>query len=76
MRSRRGPTAGDRARGLTWQVGRATVRGMTRLTDNRDWTTLPPDLPLAETVAGPDVRAVPDPEAGRNRAQHEALRDD
>jgi hypothetical protein len=42
----------------------------------RDYRTLPPQVRLDETVATVDADPVPDPSAGRNISQHEALRDD
>ena len=44
--------------------------------EDRDWTSLPADVPLEETVAGRDERAVPDPDDVRNPEQHAALHDD
>jgi hypothetical protein len=44
--------------------------------EEKDYRTLPVDVPLAETVASVDPEAVPDPHAGRNVDQHIALRDD
>ena len=41
-----------------------------------DHSTLPASVRLDETIASVDGRPVPDPHAGRNREQHEALRDD
>jgi hypothetical protein len=42
----------------------------------RDYRRLPPDVRLDETIASVEPDDVPDPEAGRNREQHRALRDD
>jgi hypothetical protein len=42
----------------------------------QDFRTLPPAVSLDETIAGVDPDAAPDPDAGRNVDQHQALRDD
>lgn len=42
----------------------------------RDYRTLPPAVSLDETIASVDPDAAPDPNAGRNVDQHQALRDD
>lgn len=44
--------------------------------EDHDWTSLPPGVPLEETVAGHDDRVVPAPDDVRNVDQHAALRDD
>lgn len=41
-----------------------------------DYRSLPPGVPLDETVASVDPDPVPDPVSGRNVDQHRALRDD
>ncbi|MDN4162178.1 hypothetical protein [Nocardioides abyssi] len=41
-----------------------------------DYTTLPPEVTLEETVRSVDADPVPDPHAGRNVDQHAALQDD
>ncbi len=41
-----------------------------------DYRTLPPSVPLEDTVESVDADPVPDPDGGRNRDQHAALRDD
>ena len=41
-----------------------------------DYRTLPPGVRLDETIASTDADPVPDPAAGRNVDQHQALRDD
>ena len=45
-------------------------------TKTLDYSTLPASVRLDETIASVDARPVPDPHAGRNLEQHEALRDD
>lgn len=42
----------------------------------KDYSALPPNVRLAETIASVDAEPVPDPQAGRNVDQHRALRDD
>ena len=42
---------------------------------DRSYRHLPPSVPLEDTVTSLDADAVPDPHAGRNVAQDDALRD-
>ncbi|WP_341231211.1 hypothetical protein [Nocardioides salarius] len=42
----------------------------------RDYSSLPPDQRLDETIATVDADMVPDPQAGQNLDQRRALRDD
>jgi hypothetical protein len=42
----------------------------------KDFSSLPPNVRLDETIASVDAEPVPDPQAGRNVDQHRALRDD
>jgi hypothetical protein len=42
----------------------------------RDYSSLPPDQRLDQTIATLDADTVPDPQAGQNLDQHRALRDD
>jgi hypothetical protein len=42
----------------------------------QDYRNLPPAVSLDETIASVDPDAAPDPHAGRNVDQHQALRDD
>lgn len=44
--------------------------------DGRDFRTLPAKARAEETIASVDPGPVPDPDAGRNNAQYDALRDD
>ena len=42
----------------------------------KDYSSLPPNVRLDETIASVDAEPVPDPQAGRNVDHHRALRDD
>ncbi len=42
----------------------------------KDFNNLPPSVRLDETITSVDPEPVPDPQAGRNVDQHQALRDD
>ena len=44
--------------------------------DAPDYRSLPPQVPLAETISTVDTSTPADPDALRSRDQHEALRDD
>ena len=43
---------------------------------SKEFSSLPPNVRLEETIASVDPELVPDPLAGRNVDQHRALRDD
>lgn len=42
----------------------------------KDYSSLPPNVRLDETIASVEAEPVADPQAGRNVDQHRALRDD
>ena len=42
----------------------------------KDYSSLPPNVRLDETIASVDAEPFPDPQEGRNVDQHRALRDD
>jgi hypothetical protein len=44
--------------------------------DALDYRSLPPIVPLDDTIATVETVPAPDPAAGRNVDQHRALRDD
>ena len=44
--------------------------------EKKDYRTLPPQVRLDQTIASVYPGPVPEPEAGRNRELHAALRDD
>jgi hypothetical protein len=45
-------------------------------TTGKDYRTLPPQVPLEDTIASLDPDPAPDPQAGQNVDQRRALQDD
>lgn len=47
-----------------------------RVEPKHDYRSLPPGVPLEQTIESVEADPAPDPEAGRNADRHRALRDD